>query len=134
MSGQDGGFLDGVKVIEAADERGECSGKNLAGLDADVARIEPRGGEMTRTCGPFHTEQKTRMNRLTFSAPYGNRARRFGAYHSRQCGQSLPVGLVGFTYQNASGALFASGSLGLHPEAWSGTSWAVGPLRIGSDV
>lgn len=49
-----GGFLDGIRVLEIADELGEYCGKVLAGLGADVVKIEPPGGEVTRQYGPFY--------------------------------------------------------------------------------
>jgi len=49
-----GSFLTGVRVLELADELGEYCGKVLAGLGADVIKVEPLGGEKTRTYGPFH--------------------------------------------------------------------------------
>jgi len=51
--GATGGFLSGVRVLELADELGEYCGKVLAGLGADVVKIEPLGGEVTRSYGPF---------------------------------------------------------------------------------
>ncbi len=47
------GFLSGVRVLELADERAEYCGKLLAGLGADVIKIEPPGGSPTRRIGPF---------------------------------------------------------------------------------
>jgi crotonobetainyl-CoA:carnitine CoA-transferase CaiB-like acyl-CoA transferase len=47
------GFLAGVTVVELADETGEYVGKLLAGLGANVIKVEPPGGEITRTYGPF---------------------------------------------------------------------------------
>jgi crotonobetainyl-CoA:carnitine CoA-transferase CaiB-like acyl-CoA transferase len=52
-----GSFLNGVRVIELADELGEYCGKVLAGLGADVIKIEPRGGEKTRSYGPFYNDE-----------------------------------------------------------------------------
>jgi crotonobetainyl-CoA:carnitine CoA-transferase CaiB-like acyl-CoA transferase len=52
-----GGFLDGVRVIEIADELGEYAGKLLAGLGAEVIKIEPPGGEVTRRYGPFYQDR-----------------------------------------------------------------------------
>src|ERR1700761_7618289 len=49
-----GSFLTGVRVLELADELGEYCGKLLAGLGADVIKVEPLGGEKTRLYGPFH--------------------------------------------------------------------------------
>lgn len=46
-------FLAGVRVLEIGNELGEYCGKVLAGLGADVVRVEPPGGETTRTFGPF---------------------------------------------------------------------------------
>jgi crotonobetainyl-CoA:carnitine CoA-transferase CaiB-like acyl-CoA transferase len=48
-----GGFLDGVRVLEVADELGEYCGRVLAGVGADVVKIEPPTGEVTRSYGPF---------------------------------------------------------------------------------
>ncbi len=55
-----GGFLTGVRVLELADELGEYCGKVLAGLGADVIKIEAPGGEATRAYGPFDKEQPGR--------------------------------------------------------------------------
>ena len=52
-----GPYLSGVRVIEIADELGEYCGKVLAGLGADVVKVEPVGGEVTRTYGPFHRDE-----------------------------------------------------------------------------
>jgi len=51
------GFLTGIRVIELADELGEYCGKLLAGLGAEVIKVEPRGGERTRTYGPFADDE-----------------------------------------------------------------------------
>lgn len=48
------GFLSGVRVLELADELGEYCGKLLAGLGADVIKIEAPSGEKTRHYGPFY--------------------------------------------------------------------------------
>jgi crotonobetainyl-CoA:carnitine CoA-transferase CaiB-like acyl-CoA transferase len=48
------GFLGGIRVLEIGDELGEYCGKVLAGLGADVVRVEPPGGEVTRWYGPFY--------------------------------------------------------------------------------
>lgn len=52
----EGSFLTGIRVIELADEVGEYCGKVLAGLGADVIKVEPPGGERTRTYGPFYED------------------------------------------------------------------------------
>lgn len=51
------GFLTGVRVLEVANELGEYCGKLLAGLGADVVKVEPPGGEVTRTYGPFYHDK-----------------------------------------------------------------------------
>jgi crotonobetainyl-CoA:carnitine CoA-transferase CaiB-like acyl-CoA transferase len=51
---RDGGsYLHGVRVLELADETGEYAGRVLAGLGADVVKVEPPDGEATRRIGPF---------------------------------------------------------------------------------
>ncbi len=47
------GMLSGLRVIEVADERAEYTGLLLAGLGADVIKIEPPEGNVTRRIGPF---------------------------------------------------------------------------------
>ncbi|WP_432825544.1 CaiB/BaiF CoA transferase family protein [Dactylosporangium sp. CA-092794] len=57
MSGTEfDGFLGGVRVLEIGAELGEYCGKVLAGLGADVVRVEPPGGEVTRGYGPFYKD------------------------------------------------------------------------------
>jgi crotonobetainyl-CoA:carnitine CoA-transferase CaiB-like acyl-CoA transferase len=53
-----GMLLTGVRVLELADELGEYCGKVLAGLGAEVVKIEPPGGEPTRCYGPFYADEK----------------------------------------------------------------------------
>ena len=57
MTPSNGSFLTGVRVLELADELGEYCGKLLAGLGADVVKIEPPGGEKTRSYGPFYGDE-----------------------------------------------------------------------------
>jgi crotonobetainyl-CoA:carnitine CoA-transferase CaiB-like acyl-CoA transferase len=47
-------MLDGVRVIELADERAEYVGLVLAGLGAEVIKIEPPSGSRSRQIGPFY--------------------------------------------------------------------------------
>jgi len=47
------GVLDGVRVVELADERAEYVGLLLAGMGAEVIKVEPPTGSPTRTIGPF---------------------------------------------------------------------------------
>jgi crotonobetainyl-CoA:carnitine CoA-transferase CaiB-like acyl-CoA transferase len=46
-------MLAGVRVVEVADEQAEYTGLLLAGLGAEVIKIEPPGGSATRRIGPF---------------------------------------------------------------------------------
>src|SRR5437660_1242081 len=46
--------LEGVRVIEMADGKGEMCGRALADLGADVVKIEPPGGCASRTQAPLH--------------------------------------------------------------------------------
>src|SRR3954447_3389168 len=45
--------LTGVRVVDLADESAEYCGRLLAGLGADVVKIEPVGGAASRHIGPF---------------------------------------------------------------------------------
>ncbi|WP_218833770.1 CaiB/BaiF CoA transferase family protein [Rhodococcus sp. ACPA4] len=60
------GFLGGVRVLEVGDELGEYCGKVLAGLGADVVRIEPPEGTATRSYGPFYHDEPHRDRSLHF--------------------------------------------------------------------
>ena len=51
------GMLAGLRVIEVADERAEYVGLLLAGLGAEVVKIEPPEGNATRRIGPFLDDQ-----------------------------------------------------------------------------
>jgi len=51
------GMLAGLRVIEVADERAEYTGLLLAGLGAEVVKIEPPEGNATRRIGPFLDDQ-----------------------------------------------------------------------------
>jgi crotonobetainyl-CoA:carnitine CoA-transferase CaiB-like acyl-CoA transferase len=45
--------LAGMRVVDLADEKGELCGRLLADLGADVIRLEPREGAVSRTLPPF---------------------------------------------------------------------------------
>jgi crotonobetainyl-CoA:carnitine CoA-transferase CaiB-like acyl-CoA transferase len=47
------GILDGLRVVELADETAAYAGLLLAGLGADVVKVEPPQGSRTRAIGPF---------------------------------------------------------------------------------
>jgi crotonobetainyl-CoA:carnitine CoA-transferase CaiB-like acyl-CoA transferase len=65
-SGADDAFLQGLRVLEIGDELGEYCGKLLAGLGADVVKVEPPGGEATRAYGPFLDDQPDPERSLYF--------------------------------------------------------------------
>jgi crotonobetainyl-CoA:carnitine CoA-transferase CaiB-like acyl-CoA transferase len=60
------GPLDGIRVIEVCDEFGEFAGKLLAGMGADVVKVEPPGGEATRRYGPWLDDQPGEGRSLWF--------------------------------------------------------------------
>lgn len=45
--------LEGIKVLDTAEERGELCGRLLADLGADVVRVEPPGGSASRRLPPL---------------------------------------------------------------------------------
>src|SRR5438874_2917180 len=51
------GMLAGLRVIEIADERAEYAGLLLAGLGAEIIKIEPPEGNATRRIGPFLADE-----------------------------------------------------------------------------
>jgi crotonobetainyl-CoA:carnitine CoA-transferase CaiB-like acyl-CoA transferase len=51
------GPLAGIRVVELADEQAEYCGLTLAGLGADVVKVEPPGGSPTRRIGPFYGDE-----------------------------------------------------------------------------
>jgi crotonobetainyl-CoA:carnitine CoA-transferase CaiB-like acyl-CoA transferase len=60
--------LDGVRVVELGDESVEYCGRMLAGLGADVVRVEPPGGSPSRHIGPFLGDEPGPDRSLAFWA------------------------------------------------------------------
>src|SRR4029079_9320116 len=60
------GALAGIRVIELADEQAEYCGLTLAGLGADVIKVEPPGGSPTRRIGPFYEDKPDPERSLFF--------------------------------------------------------------------
>ena len=58
--------LAGIRVIEFADEKAEYCGLTLAGLGADVIKVEPPGGSPTRRIGPFYQDKADTEGSLFF--------------------------------------------------------------------
>jgi crotonobetainyl-CoA:carnitine CoA-transferase CaiB-like acyl-CoA transferase len=67
-------MLRGVRVLEIADEQAEYAGLLLAGLGAEVIKVEPPLGNQTRRIGPFY-EDRPDPERSLFFWHY-NRAKR----------------------------------------------------------
>ena len=60
--------LDGVRVLEIGDESVEYCGRLLAGLGADVVRLEPPEGSPSRRAGPFLDDEPGPDRSLAFWA------------------------------------------------------------------
>ena len=60
------GTLHGLRVIEFADELAEYVGLLLAGMGAELIKIEPPEGNSTRSIGPFYKDTPTLENSLHF--------------------------------------------------------------------
>ena len=57
-------LLDDLRVVEIGDEISAYAGKLLAGLGADVIKIEPPDGCPTRNIGPFYEDEPGRERSL----------------------------------------------------------------------
>src|ERR671925_2222139 len=60
------GALTGLRVIELADEQAEYCGLALAGLGAEVIKVEPPGGSPTRRIAPFYEDREDPERSLFF--------------------------------------------------------------------
>ena len=60
------GPLTGLRVIELADEKAEYCALVLAGLGAEVIKVEPPGGSPTRRIGPFYEDREGPERSLFF--------------------------------------------------------------------
>ena len=74
------GPLSGLCVLELADEKGQFCGKLMADLGADVVKIEPPGGEATRSSGPFLDD-----------IPHPDRSLSFWHYNTSKRGVTLDL-------------------------------------------
>ncbi|MFT5390372.1 MAG: crotonobetainyl-CoA:carnitine CoA-transferase CaiB-like acyl-CoA transferase [Gammaproteobacteria bacterium] len=80
------GALSGIRVVELADEQAEYCGLTLAGLGAEVIKIEPPTGNPTREIGPFYEDKKDRERSLFFWQY--NRGKRSVALDLEQAGDA----------------------------------------------
>lgn len=62
------GMLAGLKVVEVADETAEYCGLLLAGLGADVVKVESPAGSSSRQLGPFYQDKRDTEGSLFFWA------------------------------------------------------------------
>ena len=51
--------LEGLRVIDLADEKGELAGRILGDLGAEVIRVEPKAGAHSRCLPPFDSEGRS---------------------------------------------------------------------------
>jgi crotonobetainyl-CoA:carnitine CoA-transferase CaiB-like acyl-CoA transferase len=58
--------LSGLRVVELVDESAEYCGRLLAGLGADVVKVEPAGGAQSRHLGPFAGDEEGLERSLYF--------------------------------------------------------------------
>ena len=75
------GSLSGVRVVEIGDVQGEYCGLTLAGLGAEVVRVEPPEGAATRGLGPFAGDE-----------PHPERSLHFWAYNRGKKSVVLDLG------------------------------------------
>jgi crotonobetainyl-CoA:carnitine CoA-transferase CaiB-like acyl-CoA transferase len=66
MAGKSAIPLEGIRVLELAEDRGLYAGKLLANLGADVIKIEEPGGSKARLIGPFKDDIPDTENSLYF--------------------------------------------------------------------
>ena len=53
--------LEGLRVVDLADEKGELCGRMLCDLGAEVIRVEPPGGAVSRRLPPFAPDGRTSL-------------------------------------------------------------------------
>jgi crotonobetainyl-CoA:carnitine CoA-transferase CaiB-like acyl-CoA transferase len=61
-----GTSLDGVTILEIGDQLGDYASMLLAGLGAEVIKLEPREGSPSRGIGPFASDTRDREQSLFF--------------------------------------------------------------------
>jgi crotonobetainyl-CoA:carnitine CoA-transferase CaiB-like acyl-CoA transferase len=62
------GVLHGVRVVEVSDPSGEYTGLLLAGMGAEVIKVEPPAGSPSREAGPFVDDRPGPGRSLSFAA------------------------------------------------------------------
>jgi crotonobetainyl-CoA:carnitine CoA-transferase CaiB-like acyl-CoA transferase len=56
LSANRNGFLDGLRILDLADEKASFCTKLLADMGARVIKVEQPGGDASRNIGPFFKE------------------------------------------------------------------------------
>jgi crotonobetainyl-CoA:carnitine CoA-transferase CaiB-like acyl-CoA transferase len=104
------GMLSGLRVVEFADELAEYAGLILAGLGAEVIKVEPPDGAPTRSIGPFVDDVPNGEKSLHFWTY--NRGKRSVALDiadpSRQEALQALIGSADIVLDSTRGALHAA--------------------------
>jgi crotonobetainyl-CoA:carnitine CoA-transferase CaiB-like acyl-CoA transferase len=87
------GMLAGLRVVEVADELGEYCGLVLAGLGAEVIKVEPLTGSPTRAIGPFFEDTPGPERSLFFWA-YNRGKKSVAIDLSTQSGRERMLALI----------------------------------------
>jgi benzylsuccinate CoA-transferase BbsE subunit len=87
------GALNGLRVIDLANERGVHCTKLLADLGADVIRVEPPGGDALRSFGPFY-KGEPHPDRSLYSWHYNTNKRSVTLDIESQRGREVLLRLV----------------------------------------
>jgi len=72
--------LDGFRVLDLTDEKGFLCGRLMADLGADVIKIEPPGGDPSRSIGPFYKD-----------IPHSEKSLYWFAYNANKRGITLNI-------------------------------------------
>jgi len=73
-------MLSGYRVLDLTDEKGFLCGRILADLGADVIKIEPPGGDLSRRIGPFYKD-----------IPHSEKSLYWFAYNANKRGITLNI-------------------------------------------
>ena len=57
MRGDMDGFLIGYRILDLTDQKGHLCGRILGDMGADVIKIEPPGGDLSRSIGAFYHDE-----------------------------------------------------------------------------
>lgn len=86
-------LLDSYRVLDLADHRGQFCGKILADLGADVVKVEPPGGDVSRMIGPFLDDDQDPEKSLYWFA-YNTSKRSVTLDIKKRSDRALLLGLV----------------------------------------